>query len=57
VITCDHERAKRDSDVWALLPKIGEQRIPAFGDEPAEVLELRNCPVCHSTLAKTIKGA
>ena len=28
---------------------IGVQLVPAYRDEPAEWLEMRNCPVCHTT--------
>lgn len=49
-----HDRLKRDSDAWALLPALGApmQLVP---DEPP--LVLKNCPACHSTLAKEIHHA
>lgn len=54
MVTCQemHERAKRDSSVWALLIPIGE--MPTFHDEPGKPtrLVLANCPKCHSTIAK-----
>lgn len=35
---------------WERLPQIGLQVIPAWKDEPEEILDLRN-DVCGSTLA------
>lgn len=35
---------------WEQLPQIGLQVIPAWKDEPEEILDLRN-DVCGSTLA------
>lgn len=45
---CDHEAAKRPSQFPKLEP-VGVQR---FGDVE---LELRNCPVCKSTLAREVR--
>lgn len=53
-MTCDHAAIKADPARWAALPRIGDQPVEAFEDEPAYRLELRNC-ICGSTLAVEIK--
>lgn len=51
-MTCriDHAALKQ-SPQWSQLPLVGIQHTPADDHGPAEDLELRNCPECHSTLA------
>jgi hypothetical protein len=51
---CDHDRVKRESDAWALLPYVGVQHLPATDSEPARAYELRNCRSCLSTLAREV---
>jgi len=46
----DHVALKQSAR-WAELPLVGVQRTPADDVGPAEELELKNCPDCHSTLA------
>lgn len=48
--TCDACSRVHDAAAWLALPCIGEQRVPATDDQPAEVLELRNC-TCGSTIS------
>jgi hypothetical protein len=51
-----HEALKRDASAWRALPFIGTQ--PTYDpDHPDERLELRNCPVCSSSLAIRITPA
>ena len=53
-LTCTaalHLALKSDAASWSALPLIGVQSWEAFEDEPAGVLELRNCPQCGSTMA------
>lgn len=47
----EHEAIKRDPARWAALDYVGRWELPADETGPLEVLELRNCPGCHSTLA------
>jgi hypothetical protein len=47
-----HAAMKTDDAIWYSLEPIGMQEIEAFEDEPAEVLEMRNC-ACGSTLCRT----
>lgn len=49
--TAIHLALKSDPASWSTLPLIGVQSWEAFEDEPAGVLELRNCPHCGSTMA------
>lgn len=51
---CDHERAKRSTDIWRTLSYVGIQRLEATADEPASAYELRNCSACHSTLCREV---
>jgi hypothetical protein len=57
-----HEALTRDPAAWAKLKFVGIQHLPAWGDEPAYALELRNCQ-CGSTLSirvdelATVRGA
>lgn len=44
---------KRDDAAWSKLQWIGLQVIEAYGDEPEERFELRNCS-CGSTLCKRV---
>lgn len=43
---------------WSALPLLGTMELPAETINgvtyPAEKLEQRNCPRCHSTLAKDV---
>ena len=48
-----HEAIKQDQAAWERLTFVKHWHLEADGDEPAEVLELRNCS-CGSTLAKRI---
>lgn len=45
VCTTAHDAAKADPDRWRALPLVGVQQT---AEGP---MELRNCPVCLSTLA------
>lgn len=49
----EHEDAKLDDAAWRTMEHIGDMLIDACGDEPAERLEMRNCPRCGSTLVRT----
>ena len=44
-----HETVKSNDAEWKQLLYIGIQRI-----DGRDVLELRNCRVCHSTLARLV---
>lgn len=46
-----HDRLRRDSDAWALLPIVGTMKTY---DEADTVLDLRNCK-CGSTIAREVK--
>ena len=46
--TATHDALKADRDAWAALP------VKADWDLGAEVLQLRDCPRCGSTLAKPL---
>lgn len=52
---CDHEAMKLDDVVWRALQYVGRQFTPRDAFGPDEHLELRNCGVCHSTLAKVVQ--
>lgn len=56
VCPTDHAALKADAARWSALPHIGTQRTPEDEFGPAEDLELRNCNVCHSTLAKLVEA-
>ncbi len=47
-----HAAAKASAELFATLIRVGEQHIPELGVH----LELRNCPVCSSTLARPLPG-
>ena len=46
-----HELVKGDDAAWAGLPFVGVQHSYEEG-ETEPTLELRNCPLCRSTLVK-----
>jgi hypothetical protein len=46
-----HERARRDSDAFALFHQIGSMPTEDDDGKPIKLL-LANCPTCHSTIAK-----
>lgn len=46
----DHEKRKRPSQ-WPNMPTVGTW------DLEGKVLEMKNCPDCHSTLCKEKPGA
>lgn len=52
-----HAHAKATPSVWRHWPLNGHQRIDADETGPAECLELRTCPNCHSTLAVVVQEA
>lgn len=41
---------ERDDAVWATLPSVGLQEIAS----DTHCLDLRNCPYCHTTLARRV---
>lgn len=47
----EHEAIKRDPVRWAALPYVGRWELPADEAGATELLELRNCSSCKSTLA------
>lgn len=49
-----HESLKADERRWNALKFVGHQVQREDAGGPREVLELRDCPECHSTLAKLI---
>jgi hypothetical protein len=49
-----HEQLKDDDHRWVALQYVGDMITPADDTGPEEVLELRNCPTCNSTLAKVV---
>lgn len=51
--TASHEALKH-SPAWITLPLIGLQVIEAYGEEPEERYQLRNCS-CGSTLCKRVE--
>ena len=53
----DHIAIKSDPARWSQLKHIGDQHIAADDAGPAERIELRNCNVCHSTLALSFEVA
>jgi hypothetical protein len=46
---CMHRTARRDEDLWATLIWVGQQ-----DDGDGGKMELRNCPFCATTLARTV---
>lgn len=53
----NHEAAKLDELLWSSFPHVGVQHVEACEDYPAYDLVLRNCPRCHTTLAREIVPA
>lgn len=51
----EHAAIKADHARWSQLELVGRQVTPADETGPREVLELRNCPCCHSTLAVLVE--
>lgn len=39
---------------FTALPIVGYQQLPATVDEPADIVELRRCPQCGSTLGREL---
>lgn len=52
----DHAHLKSDPALWAELECIGT--MPTYDDEPGspQVLELRNCNLCFTSLAKAVQS-
>jgi len=49
-----HEDDKRDELRWRSMRHRGFIQVPADETGPAETLDLRDCPLCGSTLAKVV---
>lgn len=49
-----HNGLKSSDALWSTLECVGKQEVEACEDDPGYTLELRNCTICGSTLAKRV---
>lgn len=49
-----HTALTDDPVAFARCTLIGYQQVEAYGALPADLLELRNCPHCHTTMSREI---